>query len=264
MVRPQQQLPCKSALATLQFVFRFRHFHQSEQQMQIRHSNNSTEHPSRPKSKTAGTPYKTSSRLTLPTKGSSLLSLTSMGSAGTDRRRRCCCRCHQSSSPTAADTAINVGACAASLHDSIGATCHETLDFEGAVRHHKAPLDGSGGHPSPLEDPCGGSSSSTPSRFPVDDEQASSQTCACHHGPSHLPSPLHSASTLPEHSQRVCVRASVCASKPVRSKSALLVGHMFYFLSHDGQEMPSACTSVSFIVNDLFLQDVLGQAFDLS
>ena len=115
--------------------------------MQIRHipGNNSTEHSSRPKSKTAGTPSKTSGRLTLPTKGSSLFSPTLMAvsaaAAGTDRRRRCRCRCHQSSSPaTAADTAINVGACAASLHNSIGAIYHETLDFEGAVRHYKASL----------------------------------------------------------------------------------------------------------------------------
>lgn len=228
----------------------------------------------------------------------------SASAAGTDRRRRCRCRCHQSSSsPAAADTAINVGACAASLHNSIGAIYHETLDFEGAISHYKESLqwfmpddepalsaadhvqgshdphdqkhqqhhhqadnqaaigrlhhelgtllritrgyralsqgggatmspagdsvvdinggasdieslplhvgqqfhpitdllylrdDGSGGYPSPLEDPCGCSSSSTSSHFPVDDEQASSKTCTCHHGPSHL-SPLDSARTL--------------------------------------------------------------------
>ena len=55
---------------------------------------------------------------------------------------------------------------------------------------------------------------------------------------------------------RVHVRASVCTSKPIRSKSVLLLGYIFYFLSYDGQEMPSAYISVSFIVNDLFLQDV--------
>ena len=55
---------------------------------------------------------------------------------------------------------------------------------------------------------------------------------------------------------RVHVRASVCTSKPTHSKPALLHGHMFYFLSCDGQEMPSAHTSVSFLVNDLFLQDM--------